>query len=84
VLVDVTFVWMVEMTIMQVIDVAGVTNSGMTATRTVLMSMIGMGWCRASRHGVGSLPFPGYPDIGVVAIKSRMARANVSGASSGR
>lgn len=64
-LVDVTFVRMVEMTIMQVIDVAGVTDSGMTATRTVLMSMIGMGWCRAGRHGLGSFPLPGYADIPV-------------------
>ena len=42
-LVDMTFVWVVEVTIVQVIGVAGVTDGGVSTARAVLMRMVGMG-----------------------------------------
>jgi hypothetical protein len=45
VLVDMTLVRMVQVTIMQVIDVAGMMDGGMATTLTMLVSMIGVAWC---------------------------------------
>jgi hypothetical protein len=62
VLVDVTFVRVVEVTIMQVVDVAAVTDGGVAAARPMLVSMVGMDRCGAGRHGVTSFPCPGFAD----------------------
>ena len=53
-LVHVTFVRMVEVTIVQVVGVVAVTYRGVSTTRSVLMSMVGMGWGGASRHETAS------------------------------
>jgi hypothetical protein len=50
VLVDMTFVRMVEVTIVQVVGVAAVTYRGVSTTWPMLMRMVGMGWGGASRH----------------------------------
>jgi hypothetical protein len=49
-----TFVRMVKVTVVQVVDVAAVTYRGVATTWTMLMSMVGMGWGGASRHGIAS------------------------------
>jgi hypothetical protein len=54
VLVDVTFVRMVEVTIVQVVGVAAVTYRGVSTTWPMLMSVVGMGWGGASRHETAS------------------------------
>ena len=57
------FVRVVEVTIMQIIDVAPVTDGGVTTTRPVLVSMVGMG-----RRGAGrqiSFLCPGSADTAV-------------------
>jgi hypothetical protein len=69
VLVDMTFVRMMEVTIMQVIDVAAVTDGGVAATRPMLVSMVGMGRRGAGRYGVTSFPCPGSED-GLVRMNS--------------
>ena len=53
-LVDVTFVWMVEVAIVQVVGVAAVTYRGMSTTWTMLMRMVGMGGGGAARHDTAS------------------------------
>ena len=60
-----TFVRMVKVPIVQIVDVAAVTHAGVSATRSVLMGMIGMGRCRASRHGIVSFPCPKTVDTAV-------------------
>lgn len=65
VLVDVTFVRMVQVAIVQIVDVAAMPHGGMPATRTVLMGMVGMVWCGASGHGISSFPCPGAADTTV-------------------
>lgn len=65
VLVDMTFMRVMEMTVVQIIYVATVAHAGMSAARPVLMSMIGMGLGRARRHGVTSFPCPGSADTAV-------------------
>jgi hypothetical protein len=50
VLVDMTFVRMVKVTIVQVVDVATVTYCGVPTSWSMLMSMVGMGWGGATRH----------------------------------
>jgi hypothetical protein len=57
VLVDMTFVRVVEVTIMQVIGVAAVTHGGVSTARTVLMRMVRMGGGGASRHRMASFPY---------------------------
>ena len=46
-----TFVRMVKVSIVQVVDVATVTYYGVSTTWSMLMSMVGMGWGEATRHG---------------------------------
>jgi hypothetical protein len=55
VLVDMIFMRMVEVTIMQVVDMAAVPHGGVAATRTMLVSVARMVGCRAISHG--GLPF---------------------------
>ena len=50
VLVDVVFVHVVQMAVMQVVDMAGVTNRRVSASRTMLMGMAGMVYFGAIRH----------------------------------
>ena len=64
-LVDMTFVRVVEVTIVQVIDVAAVTDGGVAATRPMLVSMVGMGRRGAGRHGVTSFRCLGSADTAV-------------------
>lgn len=54
VLVDMTFVRMVKVTIVQVVGVAAVTYCGVSTTWPMLMSMVGMGWGGASRRDTAS------------------------------
>jgi hypothetical protein len=61
-LVDMTFVRVVEVTIVQVIGVAAVTHGGVATPWAVLMRMVGMGGGRASRHGIASFPYSKYTD----------------------
>lgn len=60
-----TFVRMMEMTIMQIVDVAAVVDGGVATTRPVLVSMVGMGRRGAGRHGVISFPCRGSADTAV-------------------
>jgi hypothetical protein len=64
-LVDMIFVRMVEMTIVQIVYVATVAHGGVSAARPMLMSMVGMGWGSASRHGIVSFPCPRSADTAV-------------------
>jgi hypothetical protein len=57
VLVDMTFVRVVEVTIVQVIGVAAVTHGWVTTARAVLMRMVGVGGGGASRHRIPSFPY---------------------------
>jgi hypothetical protein len=84
VLVDMTFVWVVKVTIVQIVHVATMVHGGMSAARTVLMRMIGMGRCRASRHRMVSFPCPKTADTAVrlSAAWSMALRTNVSTCSS--
>jgi hypothetical protein len=54
-LVDMIFVRMVEVTIVQIVYVATVAHSGMSAVRPVLMRMVGMGG--AEQDVMGWYPF---------------------------
>jgi hypothetical protein len=49
-----TFVRMVKVTIVQVVDVTTVTYCGVSTTWSMLMSMVGMGWGGATRHETAS------------------------------
>jgi hypothetical protein len=62
VFVDMIFVRMVEMTIVQKVDMATVAHGGVSAARPMLMSMVGMVRGRASRHGMVSFPCPRSAD----------------------
>jgi hypothetical protein len=55
VLVDMTFVRMVEVTIVQVVCVAAVKYGGVSTTWPMLMRMVGMGWGGASRYEIAIL-----------------------------
>ena len=59
------FVRVVEVTIMQIIDVAAVADGRVATARTMLMSMVGMGRRGTGRHGVISFPCPGSTDPAV-------------------
>jgi hypothetical protein len=65
VLVDMPFVRVMEVTIVQIIDMAAVAHRGMAAARSMLMRMVGMGGGRAIRHGISSFPYPGSADTAV-------------------
>jgi hypothetical protein len=54
VLVDMTFVRMMEVTIVQIVGVAAVTYRGVSTSWPMLMRMVGMGWGGASRHETAS------------------------------
>jgi hypothetical protein len=86
VLVDMTFVGVMEMTVVQIIYMVVVAHGGMSAARPMLMSMIGMGLGRACRHGVISFPCPGSADTAVrlSAAWSIALRLNGSTCSSAR
>jgi hypothetical protein len=63
------FVRMVKVTIVQVVDVAAVTDRGVSTTWPVLVSMVGMGWGGASRHETASSRYsskPTFPRFRVV------------------
>jgi len=55
-LVDVTFVQVVEVAVVQIVDMVAVTHRSVSAARSVLMGMVGMGPCRTSRHRFVSFP----------------------------
>ena len=65
VLIDMILMRMVEVTIVQEVDVAAVAHGGVAATRTMLVSMVGVVRCGAGGHGVSSFPCPGSADIAV-------------------
>jgi hypothetical protein len=60
--VDMIFVRVVEVTIVQIVYVATVVHGGVSAARAMLMGMVGMGRGRASGHGVSSFPCPRSAD----------------------
>ena len=49
-----TFVRMMEVTIVQIVGVAAVTYRRVSTTRPMLVRMVGMGWGGASRHETAS------------------------------
>lgn len=55
-LVDVIFVRVVEVAIVQIVCMATMAHGGMSAARPMLMCMVDVGWGRTSRHGVVSFP----------------------------
>lgn len=65
VLVDMIFMRVVEMTIVQVVYMAAVPHGGVPASRTVLVSVVRMLGCGASSHRGSSFPCPGSVDIAV-------------------
>jgi hypothetical protein len=85
-LVDVTFVRVVEVTVVQIVYVATVAHGGVSAARPMLMSMIRMGRGRASRHEIVSFPCPGSADtpVRLSAAWSMALRINGSTCSSAR
>jgi hypothetical protein len=85
-LVDMIFVRMVEMTIVQIVYVATVAHGGVSAAGPMLMSMVGMGRGRASRHGIVSFPCSKSADTAVrlSAAWSMALRTNGSTCSSAR
>jgi hypothetical protein len=54
VLIDMVFMRVVEVTVMQVVGMAEVLNAGVAAARSVLVSVVGMGGGGTGGHGVGS------------------------------
>jgi hypothetical protein len=63
--VDMSFVRMVEMTIVQIVDVAAVADGGVATTRPMLVSMVGMSRRGTGCHGVISSLCPGSEDTAV-------------------
>ncbi len=57
-LINVIFMRMVKVTIVQIVDVAAVSNCGVAAPRSVLVSMVGMVGCGAGSHGRSSFLCP--------------------------
>lgn len=57
-LVDMIFMRIVEVTVMQVIDVAAVTHGRVATTRPVLVRMVGMVRSGTGGHGISSFPCP--------------------------
>jgi hypothetical protein len=56
---------MMEMAIVQIVDVTAVADGRVATTRSVLVSMVGMGRRRAGRHGAISFPCPRSADTTV-------------------
>ena len=65
VLVDMILMRVVEVTIVQIIDVAVVANGGVAASRPMLVSMVRMSRCAAGGHWVSSFPCSGSADAAV-------------------
>jgi hypothetical protein len=65
VLVNMIFMRVVEVTIVQVVDVPAVPHGGVSATRTVFVSVVRMVGRRASSHRGSSFPCPASVDIAV-------------------
>src|SRR5271167_1758690 len=65
VLVDMIFMRVVEVTIVQIIDVAVVANGGVAASRPMLVSMVRVSRCGAGGHWVSSFPCSGSADAAV-------------------
>ena len=59
------FVRVMEMPVVQIVCMAAMAYGRMSATRLMLMRMIGMGRCRASRHRIVSFPCPKTADSAV-------------------
>ena len=55
-LVDMSFVRVMKMPVMQIVCMPAVMHRGMSAPRPMLMRVIRMGCSRASRHGIVSFP----------------------------
>jgi hypothetical protein len=72
VLVDMTFVRVVEVTIVQVIGVAAVTHGWVATAWAVLMRMVGMGGGGASRHGIASFPYSKCTDAAAQRLRRRL------------
>ena len=71
-LVDMTFVRVVEVTIVQVIGVAAVTHGWVATARAVLMRMVGMGGGGARRHGIASFPYSKCTDAAAQRLRRRL------------
>jgi hypothetical protein len=86
VLVDMIFVRMVKVTIVQIVYVATVAHGRVSAARSMLVSVVGVGWGRASRHGIVSFPCSKTADTAVrlSAAWSMALRTNGSTCSSAR
>jgi hypothetical protein len=86
VFVDMIFVRVVEVPIVQIVYMATMANGGMSAARPMLMRMVGVRWGRASRHEVISFPCPKSADtpVRLSAAWSIALRTNGSTCSSAR
>jgi hypothetical protein len=62
VVIDMAFVRMMEVTIVEIVDVAAVADGAVAATRPMLVSMVRMGLGRAGRHELISFPCPRSAD----------------------
>lgn len=85
-LVDMTFVRVMEVAIVQVVGMATMAHRRVSAAGPMLMSMIGMGRGRASRHETVSFPCPKPADTSVRlsaawSIALRTSRSTCSSAS---
>ena len=86
VLVDMTFMRMVKVPVVQIVDVATVAHGRVPASQPVLMSMVSMGWSRTSRHRILSFLCPRSADtpVRLSAAWSIALRTNRSTCSSAR
>jgi hypothetical protein len=58
VLIDMAFMRVMEVTVVQIVDVALVTDGGVATSRPMLVSMVRVGRCGAGSHRVSSFPCP--------------------------
>ena len=65
VFVDMIFMRVVEVAIMQIVGIAAMADGGMSAARSMPVLMVGVGWSGASRHGIVSFPCPSSADTPV-------------------
>src|SRR5690348_6858123 len=65
VLIDMTFVRVVKVTVVQIVHVAAMAHSGVAARRPMLVIMVRVGRCGAVGHHVSSFPCPGSADTAV-------------------
>ena len=65
VIVDMILMRVVEVTIVQIVDVAAVAHGRVAATRTMPVSVVGVVRCGAGGRGVSSFPCPGSADLAV-------------------